>query len=288
MLFSGGYRYPSKSIFLVLSLLAAGVTVVLLILRDLSPLQAIQIFASLEGTVMVASSLSPVGLQPPPKGLRGLVKWLFENRFGAPMSYYQPLLYGGLLVLFAGIVVSAFLFPPLGGKAVDQAGVHAALEAQARTISPADADAIASFIDLPARWNRAAAPLVRDYLDPNVPADRWVRDASRQVAELRAVHAEMRACALAIQDPGIKQTFQEVTANYRAKLDCVTALHNAVAHGDHEAEQEAQQALSEASAEGQKLAQALIESLRPYVDPQVLSDELKKRGKAIGELMKPR
>ena len=98
----------------------------------------------------------------------------------------------------------------------------------------------------------------------------------------------MQASTFAMSDPGIKQTFQDFATNYRAKLDCVTALHNAVAQEDQEAEQRAQQALSEASAEGQRLAQALLERLRPYVDPQFLTEEMRKRGKAIGELMKPR
>jgi hypothetical protein len=97
----------------------------------------------------------------------------------------------------------------------------------------------------------------------------------------------MEADTLAIQDPGIRKTFQDITTNYRRKLDCITALHNAVAQGNQAAEQQAQRALSEASAEGQKLAQTLLERLRPYVDPTVLADEMRKRGRAIGELMKP-
>ena len=175
-----------------------------------------------------------------------------------------------------------------GEKAVNQAGTRAALQAQAQSISAGDADAIATFIDLPARWNRSAAPLVRDYLDANVPADRWVKEASTHIGELRAVWFEMQACTFAIQDPGIKRTFQDISSNYKVKLECVTALHNAVAQGDQLAEQDAQQDLSEASAEGQRLGQALLDRLRPFVDPQVLTDELRKRGKEIGELMKPR
>ncbi len=172
-------------------------------------------------------------------------------------------------------------------KRAAQEGARVAFQAHRQSISPSDADAIATFFDLPARWNRATGPLVRDYLDPNIPADRWVKDASHHIGELRAVYLEMYTCTLAIQDPGIRSTFQEIVANYRSKLDCVTALHNAVARGDQEAEQRAQQALSEASAEGQMLGEAWLERLRPHVDPQVLTDALKKRGKEIGELMKP-
>ena len=140
----------------------------------------------------------------------------------------------------------------------------------------------------PDRWNRAAAPLVRDYLDPNVPRDRWVVEAAPYIGELRAAHVEMQTCALAIQDPGIRATSTEIAANYRAKLDWITRLHNAVAHGDATAEQQATAGLSEAAAEGQVLAIALLDKVRPYVDPQVLSEKARKQGKEIGELMKPK
>lgn len=169
-------------------------------------------------------------------------------------------------------------------KRAAQDGARVALEAHGQSISPADADAIENFEDFGARWNRAAAPFVRDYLDPNVPADRWVKEASQHVKELRAVYIEMHARTVAIEDAGIRGTFEDITANYRTKLDCVTRLHNAVAQGDTEAEQQVQQELSNAVAEGQRLAKAMIERLRPYVDPQVIAAIAKKRGKEAAEL----
>ncbi len=148
-------------------------------------------------------------------------------------------------------------------KQTGQDAARVALEAHGQSTSSADADAIKDFEDFAARWNRAATPLVRDYLDPNVPADRWVKEASQHVIELREVHIEMLARTLAIEDAGIRGTLETITANYRTKLDCVTRLHNAVAQGDAEAEQQAQQELSDAVAEGQRLAKAMIERLTP-------------------------
>lgn len=202
------------------------------------------------------------------------------------MRILEAILIAGLLTIVNGCGPSESDSQVPREKAVDQAS-GAIFQAQSPSISAGDTDAIAAFADLPARWNRSAAPLVRDYLDPNVPAERWVKEASAHIGELRAVQIEMHGLTFAIQDTGIKKTFQEIAVNYRAKLDCVTALHNAVAQGDEMAAQHAQQALSEASAEGQKLAQSFLDRLRPYVDPQVLTDELRKRGKEIGELMKP-
>jgi hypothetical protein len=169
-----------------------------------------------------------------------------------------------------------------------EAGIVVGLGSQRGSLSSADVDTIAALMATPDRWNRAAAPLVRDYLDPNVPRDRWVVEAAPYIGELRAAHVEMQTCALAIQDPGIRATSTEIAANYRAKLDWITRLHNAVAHGDATAEQQATAGLSEAAAEGQVLAIALLDKVRPYVDPQVLSEKARKQGKEIGELMKPK
>lgn len=161
------------------------------------------------------------------------------------------------------------------------------LNAEGNSISQNDADILAGFSDLASKWNRVAAPLVRDYVDPNVPAARWVRDASAQVGGLRAVFLEMHANALGIQDPGIRRLILEIVQNYRSKLDSVTALHNTVAVGDQDGEQRAQERLAAASAEGQNLARSLLERLRPFVDPSELTAVLKKRGKDIGALLVP-
>ena len=132
-------------------------------------------------------------------------------------------------------------------------------------VAPAssDADAIENFYGFAARWNRFATPFVRDYNDPNVSADRWVREAAQYVKELRAVYMEMHARTVTIEDAGLKSTLENLTANYQTKLDYVTRLHKAVAQGDAEAEQHAQQELSIAAAEGQRLAKAMIQRQRP-------------------------
>jgi len=248
---------------------------------------------AIEGTVrarLARSTLTaavPKGFAPP--SLRRLVPRPLREGGKKSMKTHGMILITASLTVLSGCAGQSDSDSQVQRKeSVDQSGVRATLHAQSPSISPGDADAIAEFIDLPRRWNQSAAPLVRDYLDPNVPADRWVKGASAFIGELRAAYLEMQTTTLAIQDPGIRNTFQDITVNYRAKLDCVTALHNAVAQGNQEAEQQAQLALSEASAEGQKLAQGLLDRLRPYVDPTVLADEMRKRGREIGELMKPR
>jgi len=174
-----------------------------------------------------------------------------------------------------------------GQQSDDEAVARALYQAESSSIAAGDLDAIATFDGLPARWNRNAAPVVRDYLDVNVPADRWAEEASTHIGELRAVAIEMELTVYLIQDQGIRKTLQDLTANYRAKLDALSALHFAVAQGDPEAEQSALLALSEASAAGKELGQALLDRGRPYIDPQVLADYLQTGAEELGERLKP-
>ena len=190
-------------------------------------------------------------------------------------------------IALAGIFAGAATAGETSDHRSEQHQVGSVLGAQSKAIVAGDFDAIATWCDLPARWNRAAAPLVRDYLDPNVSPDRWVRSSTSQINELRKIYIEMQTATMAIADRGIRNTFDEFRVTYKGKLDSATALQNAVARGDAAAEQAAQKALSASAAQGQVLAQAFLDRLRPFVDSQVLAAELQKRGRAIGEILTP-
>lgn len=161
------------------------------------------------------------------------------------------------------------------------------VKSQEKTISEGDRYAIQLFMQLPSRWNHAAAPLIRDYMDPNVPTDRWVKEASIHIGELRAVRIEMATIVVGMQDPGIKSSFDEMANNYRDKLDCLVALQNAVARGDRKAEESAMTSLSEAATQGQQLAKTWLDRLRPHVDQQKLIETLNIQGKKTAELLRP-
>jgi len=166
--------------------------------------------------------------------------------------------------------------------------VAQAMGADSSKLSDHDFEVLVEMNVLSTRWNHAAAPLVRDYLDPNVQADSWVRSASAIIAEMRAVHMEMSAEVQSLEDEGLRKTLVEIVENYRAKLNALVVLHNAVASGDTESEQAAQVQLSTATQEGQRLAQALIERIRPLVDPAELEREARKRAEDISDRMRPR
>ncbi len=159
--------------------------------------------------------------------------------------------------------------------------------AQKRSVIADDIDVIAAFSGLTSRWNNAVAPLVRDYLDPNVSSELWIKEASFHIGELRSIYIEMNALTFVLQDPDIRKFFKEIVTNYKAKLSGVTALHYAVAYGNETAQIEANQSISNAAAAGNRLAQTFLDRLRPYIDTKVLIYELQKRSQNIRELMKP-
>lgn len=65
MQFGGGYRYPDKKICSLLTLLVSILTIIIVFFKSLYLEQGLILFLSLEGTVLLASALSPVGLFPP-------------------------------------------------------------------------------------------------------------------------------------------------------------------------------------------------------------------------------
>jgi len=163
-----------------------------------------------------------------------------------------------------------------------------ALGSTSSSISSHDYEAIVNYSKATHSWNIAVAPLIRDYLDPNVSADAWVSDARPIIAEVRKIYASMFATVVSIQDTGLRKIIMQVVTNYKAKLDAMTALHLAVAAGDAEAAQSASNALSQAASEGSVLALSLMDRIRPYVDPDTLQAVAKRKGHELSEYMKPR
>ncbi|MCA6531333.1 MAG: hypothetical protein IM566_23335 [Pseudanabaena sp. M152S2SP2A07QC] len=174
-----------------------------------------------------------------------------------------------------------------GEISVSQVNSDKFLLVQARSVISEDVDVIISLSGLPSQWNKAAAPFIRDYLDPNISSEQWVKEASFHIGKLRSIYLEMNALTLMLQDAGIRNIFEEFVDNYKAKLIAVTDLHFAVAHGDPTAEKQASQAISKAASKGNQLAQSFLQKLRPHIDNKTLIYELQKRGRSIDELMKP-
>ena len=58
----------------------------------------------LEGTALLASAYSPVGLVPPQGSLFRVLLWIFTPQKGTSVSFNQPMFYGGLLCLFLSFI----------------------------------------------------------------------------------------------------------------------------------------------------------------------------------------
>ena len=156
-----------------------------------------------------------------------------------------------------------------------------------QTLSAIDAEGLVAFVSMPKRWNRAAAPLVRDYLDPNVSAEKWVKESASRIGELRTIAMEMTAVSIAISHEKLRDLFMRISKNYRTKLACLTNMHIAVAQGNVEAETKALAALPLGTEEGLQNAMELMDMVRPYMISPAIIEIARKTGQEVGDLMKP-
>jgi hypothetical protein len=106
MQFEGGYQYPSNRILFFLTAISIGATTVVWYSKCLSTLQTIALLFGLEGTALLASSYSPVGLMPPQGNLWSKFKWFFKLQKGSSVSFNPRMFYGGLLCLFISYIIS--------------------------------------------------------------------------------------------------------------------------------------------------------------------------------------
>jgi hypothetical protein len=120
------------------------------------------------------------------------------------------------------------------------------------------------------RFNAATLPLMEDYLDPTVSAQRWVRTAEEHIAEMRASIAAMHADILSLEDPGLRSTMGVFPEVLGEQLAAITELRLAVADQDLAAGKAALRHLQRATTQRQEVGLELLDQLRPYVDPEIL------------------
>lgn len=109
-------------------------------------------------------------------------------------------------------------------------------------------------------WNEVLAPVVADYLDPNVEAKNWVADAGPVIGQLEPKIRAMGKIAVQINNGDLQRDVMAIIETYQAKLAAFAKLVNAVAAGDQDAEQSAQADLNAASQEGTRLAKEMMAS----------------------------
>ena len=109
MQFEGGYRYRGSILCAVLTCVAVIATLAVAFWQNLTLPKGIALFLNLEGPVLLASAFTPTGLIPPQGGLASRLRWFFLQQGAVPVSFSQPLFYGGLLALLMASLVGPFV-----------------------------------------------------------------------------------------------------------------------------------------------------------------------------------
>jgi hypothetical protein len=108
MQFQGGYKYPSDRICAILTIGTLLITAFVWWVRCLSLPAGISLLLGLEGTALLASAYTPVGLTPPNEKFFAQLLWIMKEQKGTPVSFNQPMFFGGLLCLFLSYIFTAF------------------------------------------------------------------------------------------------------------------------------------------------------------------------------------
>jgi hypothetical protein len=108
MQFQGGYKYPSGRICTLLTVGAILIAATVWWVKCLSLPAGIALLLGLEGTVLIASAYTPVGLTPPSGSTFMQFLWIVKQQNGTPVSFNQPMFFGGLLCLFLSYILTAF------------------------------------------------------------------------------------------------------------------------------------------------------------------------------------
>ena len=107
MQFPGGYQYPGGRICALLTTGAVLIAVLVWWVKSLSVLVGVALFLGLEGTALIASSYTPVGLSPPSGNFVKQFLWAIKPQKGTSVSFNQPMFFGGLFCLWLSYVTTA-------------------------------------------------------------------------------------------------------------------------------------------------------------------------------------
>ena len=104
----GGYKYPGAKIALVLGVISLVAAVAVWAIMDLPCPKGLALLLSMEGTVLWASSLTPVGLVQPQGTILKKFCWFFKQQGGTALRLNQPMFYSGILMILASILITFY------------------------------------------------------------------------------------------------------------------------------------------------------------------------------------
>jgi len=150
-----------------------------------------------------------------------------------------------------------------------------------------DLPRIELFMELTGRWNEVSAPIVLQYLDPEVAAEDWVEAAKPVLGEMREILVLMKSEALLFPKCRYRDTcLSPLVESQGRKLDAFTRLHGSVSNMDEESELAAQATIQEIAAEQSVLISKMFDELRstglmsPYVE-EVVRDRAEKNARLL-------
>jgi hypothetical protein len=133
------------------------------------------------------------------------------------------------------------------------------------------------------RFNAAALPLIRDYNDPTVPAQRWARSAGHHLRKMRTALNTSGADVLTIEEYALRETLSDIVGTMNKELlaleDLVWAMGGrfptsylpGTFNPDNDFKRAALRRLRHAAEQRQKLGLELLDQLRQYdVSPPLL------------------
>ena len=156
-------------------------------------------------------------------------------------------------------------------------------------LQESDYQRIEEFMELTGRWNEVSAPMVLQYLDPEVGAEDWVKSSQPVLAELREIHGLMKVeVALFPSSPFRDEYLSVLVESQGRKLAALTGIHAAVFNGDVEAETEGQAAIQEIADEQSVLILGMFDELRKAgLMSQDVEDSIRDRSERNAKLLNP-
>ena len=105
MLFKKGY--PDYWFIAVMTILSSLVVVFVWHSRGISTIQYFALLLSLEGIVLLAASINPVGGLPAQGNLIDRIFWFFRQEYSQPIVFNKPLFWSGVTGVWCGRILSA-------------------------------------------------------------------------------------------------------------------------------------------------------------------------------------
>lgn len=163
----------------------------------------------------------------------------------------------------------------------------AVYQANTTPLSKGDTEILLRFGTNGTAWNRASAPLIRDYLDPNISGNQWVERSRTALAELRTVFLRTKTDYQLLTDSGAKGTVRPIVEIQESMLALYQQLQTAIATGDADREKATMSELQAAGLRKQQVALPIVQRLRDQIGTDA-DKRMQEMITEIGELTAPK